>query len=449
MEIKTVSDLLRQNAPQLTALLPKVITPERFMSLCINVVQNDEKLHDCTSTSLVRCMFQAAQMGLTPGLRRQVYLIPYKNKKKQCTEAQLQIGYQGLLTMARRSGQISKIDAGYVMDGDIFEFANGFDVTLRHVENSEHRREGWKDAWIGEGEHRRVAQDKAWEHVTYVYAFAKLTNGERHLKVMTKEEIEWHRERYSKAAHDGPWVENPIEMGEKTTLRELCNLLPSDEEDALLGKAVTLDRQLEDGQPQTIEVTGFVIPEDADEKSSRAAGSNGSAHKPSEPAKPQALSLPNFGQKKGKPVDDPSVTVDDLVFYLGVKEKDLGKAGRESYHDSDVKMIAAIKAEMERRKGLAAAAGTTAQTQAQPAETKKEPPTEPAKPAEPKPAETGEMSDVEWQAFVDRVTLGADVPFWTATKKEFKIKVAGALPLADRRRFVARFEALKNAAVPA
>lgn len=448
MDIKKVSDLLNQNIDQLNKFLPKVITPSRFISLCINVLQTDEKLHDCTSTSLVRCIFQAAQMGLTPGLRRQVYLVPYRNKKKDCIEAQLQIGYQGLLTLARRSGQISNIDAGYVMDGDIFEFSKGFDVNLRHIENSPHRRDGWKDAFEGEGEERRLTQNKAWEYITFFYAFAKLTNGERHIEVMTKEQIEWHRFRYSKAARSGPWVDNPIEMGEKTPLRELCNLLPSDEEDNLLGKAVALDRQLEEGQPQTIEVTGFVIPDD-DEKPQATGSGNGHAGKPAEPAKPQAPRLPNFGHKhaREKPVDHPDVTLQDLEYYLPVLEEGLNKPGREQFHDQNVRLIAAIKAEIERRKGLAASTGTSTQTAEQSAESKKA--TEPKK-EEPKPADPpSAMSDADWQTFVDSASLGQDVAHWTATKKEFKVKVAGAVPIADRHRFVARFHELKKAAVPA
>ncbi len=461
MDIKKVSDLLKDNQAQLATLLPKIITPSRFMATCINVVQNDEKLHDCTSTSLVRCMFQAAQMALIPGLRRQCYFVPYNNTKKQVKEAQLQIGYQGMLTLARRSGQISIIDAGYVLDGDTFEWSKGFDVVLRHVENSPHRRDGWKDAWVGEGDKKHLSQDKAWECVTHIYSFAKMTNGERHINVMTKEEIEWHRDRYSKAARSGPWVDNIMEMGEKTSIRELCNLLPADEEDNLLGKAVALDRQLEDGQPQTIEVVGFTIPDDDDEKASHPSG-NGhgqSSGKPPEPAKPQAMKLPNFGHAhaKDKPVNHPDVTMQDLEYYLDVKEKGLGKPGREQFHDFDVKLIAAIKAEMERRKGLAAQAGASASTQAKPAESTTEetskravdPPKD--KPAEPKPTEpTGvAMSEEDWQAFVNRVTVGDDATIWSQTKKEFKAKIASAIPTEDRARFVARFHEIKKASVPA
>lgn len=461
-KIKTVSDLLNENATQLAGLLPKVVTPNRFMNLCINVLQNDTKLHVCTATSLIRCIFQAAQMGLTPGLRRQVYLVPYNNSALKVVEAQLQIGYQGLLTLARRSGQVSKIDAGHSMQEDIFEFSNGFDVVLRHVPSSKFWRESWKDAYVGEGDKRHLAQDKAWEHIEYVYAFAKLTNGEKHLKVMTKEEIEWHRDRYSKAAHKGPWVDNIIEMGQKTALRELCNLLPSDEEDNLLGKAVALDRQLEDGTPQTIEVTGFVIPDDLDKQTSQTSSSGGNG-KAAEPEKVEAPKLPNLGKYKNMPIDSPDVPVDEggqgLVWYLRLKQDDLGKPGRERWDADDRLMIAALQKEIERRKGLAASAGGSASTSAtvagdKPAQESK--PAEKSKPAESKAAPKTEEKPAaapestiaqptweQWQAFVDKSSLGADVAIWSKTKKEFKAKTAGDVPEDKRGAFMKRFQEIK------
>ena len=130
--VNSVSKLLSDNASQLSKLLPKVITPQRFMSVVINVIQDDPKLQECTAVSLVRCIFQSAQLGLVPGLRRQSYLVPFNNKKTGRKEAQLLIGYQGLMDLARRSGEIFKIDAKEVYQGDTFRYTDGYDDTLVH-----------------------------------------------------------------------------------------------------------------------------------------------------------------------------------------------------------------------------------------------------------------------------------------------------------------------------
>jgi recombination protein RecT len=65
--------------------------------------------------------------------------------------------------------------------------------------------------------------------------------------VMTKAEVDAHRDRYSRAAKEGPWLTEYPEMAKKTVLRRLCKLLPASVE---LQTAVVLDERAELQLPQ-------------------------------------------------------------------------------------------------------------------------------------------------------------------------------------------------------
>ena len=425
--VKTVSQLLSDNSGQLAKLLPRVITPQRFASVVVNVIANDEKLQACTATSLVRCIFQSAQLGLTPGLRRQSYLVPFKNNKKNgIIEAQLLIGYQGLLDMARRSGEILKIDAKEVLEGDIFRYTEGYDDTLVHEPISEHRNE--------------PDPLKRWAHVIACYAFAKLKNGEHQKVVLTKQQIEGHRDQWSKAKDSGPWITAPIEMALKTALRELTNLLPSADEAASLAHAYALDTQAQLGQDQTFELTDFTV----DDEPAKPAGNGTSTH--TNPLKPTSPILPNFGPNhaKAKPVDHPDVTLEDLDFFLGVKEKDLGKAGRERFHNDDVVLIAAIKTEIARRKSQQDTdkkePAKPASTESKPTESKPNTKEKEKKAAaateqktEPVDTRTAPTQD-EWSRWVTEVSMTHPAQF-KQLKAEFKVNSSDKLPNASRLEF--------------
>jgi hypothetical protein len=63
-------------------------------------------------------------------------------------------------------------------------------------------------------------------------------------------DIEWHRDRYSRAAGEGPWITNPAEMGAKTCVRKLYKKLPSANSPMRL--AVELDEKAEQGISQDL-----------------------------------------------------------------------------------------------------------------------------------------------------------------------------------------------------
>lgn len=189
------------------------------------------KLLECTPLSMLDAMVKCAELGLMPSTLGTAYLIPYENRRAGTIECQLIIGYRGLVELARRSGQISTIQAGVVREGDLFDFSYGVETTFKHVPKGNFKAK-----------------------ITHVWALAKFNGGGHQLEVMTVEEVEAIRSR-SRAGQNGPWVTDYGEMCKKTALRRLCKMLPlTPEVEAGLAQVekgeFNLDLPASDAQPQ-------------------------------------------------------------------------------------------------------------------------------------------------------------------------------------------------------
>jgi recombination protein RecT len=135
------------------------------------------------------------------------YILPYKKT------AVFIPGYKGLLDLARRSGEISWVQAHVVYENDEFHYTYGADPTITHVP-------------------ARIKGEEPGP-MTAAYGIAKFKSGEVQFEVMHKDEIEAIRKR-SRAANDGPWVTDYDEMARKTVIRRLCKFLPMNPEYQLM-----------------------------------------------------------------------------------------------------------------------------------------------------------------------------------------------------------------------
>jgi recombination protein RecT len=230
----TLRELLVSRKHELQAALPRHLTAERMLRLVLTACTKNPKLLDCTQASIYSAVLQAAQLGLEPDLLGQAYLVPYRNTRKNATECQLIPGYLGLLSLARRSGQIASVEARVVRKGDMFSYVYGLTPRLEHIPD-----QAAKGA------------------LTHAYAIARfLHKGDPSWEVMTKAEVDEHRAR-SRAAKEGPWVTDYHAMALKTVLRKLCKLLPSSVE---LQTAVRLDEAADAGLPQELPGIGDAEP---------------------------------------------------------------------------------------------------------------------------------------------------------------------------------------------
>jgi recombination protein RecT len=204
-----VGDYIKKMMPSMQQVLPKHMDAERMSRIALNVIRTNPLLLQCDLPSLMGGVMESAKLGLEPGLLGQAYILPFKNYKRSKAEnrdvyeAQFIIGYRGLIDLVRRSGQVSTISAQAVHENDTFNFEYGLEDKL---------------------EHKPALKDKG--AVIAYYAIAKMKDGGYSFLVMSKEDIEKHRDKYSKSKQYGPWVDEFDAMAKKTVLRQLIKYLP-------------------------------------------------------------------------------------------------------------------------------------------------------------------------------------------------------------------------------
>lgn len=188
---------------QIAKALPTQIGHERFQRICMTAITQNKLLANCTPQSFIGCVLNAAQLGLEPNTPLgQAYLIPYKNYKTGEYQCQFQIGYRGMIELARRSGEIAMIKAQTVYENDEFHYELGLDPFITHVPA------------VGE-------RGKA---VAY-YAFYKTKSGDFDFEVATVQEIAAHRNKYSKAKNS-PWNTEFDAMAKKTLIKRVLKFAP-------------------------------------------------------------------------------------------------------------------------------------------------------------------------------------------------------------------------------
>lgn len=200
----TMRDYVGKMSGAIQEALPTVITPERFTRMVFTALSTNPKLNQCTPDSFVGAMMTAAQLGVEPNTALgQAYIIPYSNHGT--LEAQFQLGYKGLIDLAYRSGEVSIIQAHEVYENDTFEYELGLDPKLKHIPATKDRGE-----------------------VIAYYAMFKTKDGGYGFEVMSRQDVEAHAQKYSKAynSYGSPWKSNFDEMAKKTVLKKVLKYAP-------------------------------------------------------------------------------------------------------------------------------------------------------------------------------------------------------------------------------
>ena len=217
----TFPAMLETYKVQIARALPRHLNPDQMLRVALTAFRMTPKLAECQPASVFAAVVQASQLGLRPNMLGECYLIPYKG---QC---QLQIGYQGMLELVRRSGLVESIGAYLVRDTDQYEVRFGTDPGIVHVPNLD-------------------APGK----VILGYAVAKLKGGGTHVEVMTRAEIDAIRDRSQNVQNakrygkKTPWDTDFDEMARKTLVRRVCKYLPKSNE---LATAISLNDAADHG----------------------------------------------------------------------------------------------------------------------------------------------------------------------------------------------------------
>ena len=194
--------LIDSRADEIRALLPKYLTPERFFILAREVERNPQ-LRACTPQSLFDCVLKAAQCGLELGtVDQHCYIIPYK------TEAQLQIGWRGMVFRLVQAGCVVHMTANLVREGDRFEAELGTDPKIVHYPAKEKRGK-----------------------ITHVYSVAVMPGGFKDFEIMDADDIDAIKKaalRISGGKPSPAWQYFEGEMIRKSVIRRHAKRLQGD-----------------------------------------------------------------------------------------------------------------------------------------------------------------------------------------------------------------------------
>ena len=193
---KTINELLKTDAVQKRFIEVTGKNPAAFTSAVLNIVNGNKLLKDCEPNSILTAAVMAASLNLqiNPSFG-EAYIVPFKG------QATFQVGYQGYVQLALRTGQYKKIHAGVIHEGEI-----------RGV-----------NPLTGEF----VIGEKISEKVVGYVAHFELINGFSKTLYMTREEIENHAKNYSQSYQSDKnkswsiWAKNFDKMATKTVLKLL------------------------------------------------------------------------------------------------------------------------------------------------------------------------------------------------------------------------------------
>lgn len=211
----TIADQIRAMERQYQAAMPKGGKAAQLVRDALTALRMTRNLGQCEPASVLGSLMTCAQLGLRPGVLGHAWLLPFWDGRNKGYKAQLVIGYQGLIELAHRSGQIKSLTARTVYANDEFDVRYGLDDTLIH-------KPAMFDADGNSAERG---------HPIAYYAVVKFTNGGYAFYVMTQREMESYRDRNATAkTRDGkvfgPWVDHFEGMAHKTVIRQLAKYMP-------------------------------------------------------------------------------------------------------------------------------------------------------------------------------------------------------------------------------
>lgn len=223
-------------AAKLAEVATSALKPQDLVRLALMAASRQPDLKKCSQASILRSLLDAAALGIKPGgLMGRGYLVPRKNKHNNELECAFDPGWRGLVDIARRSGQIRRLEAHVVHARDAFVVERAPLTTVRHVPS--------EDADPGE--------------VRAAYAVAEFANGEIQIEIVWKRDLDKIRKL---GAGAGPWSNWYDEMARKTAVRRLCKYLPYD---PLLERAIEASTEAEsdDMMARDVEVTSLREPQ--------------------------------------------------------------------------------------------------------------------------------------------------------------------------------------------
>jgi len=253
----SLADEIRRWTPSFQAAMPKGVEAVQLVRDALTALRITPKLAECEHTTVIGALMTCAQLGLRPAVLGQAWPLPFWDNRSRSYRAQLVIGYQGMIELAHRSGQIKSLIARTAHENDTFDVDYGLADSLVHKPN--------------------LFADRG-APIAY-YAIAKFVSGGHAFVVMTHREMLAYRDQHAKSRNRegriiGPWVDNFEGMALKTTIRQLAKYMPKSTEIAValaadegvrVDLSPTADVAEATDHPDVVD--GVVVTEDSDGQS--------------------------------------------------------------------------------------------------------------------------------------------------------------------------------------
>lgn len=192
----TILATIQEYAHDIASLAPRGFTPAHYAASLSLHLQKNPDLLKCSPLSIAQGILRVAQTGLELGVSCD--LLPFLGKNPAC---QFNPRYNGLVELGIASGARA-INADIVREDDVvWEFEKGTEFKLRHQRGP------------GKGK------------IAWAYAIAEIKQGSYVFEVMSRDEIDALRRRYSKQWKDGE-LEAIAWYAKKSAIRKLSPLLP-------------------------------------------------------------------------------------------------------------------------------------------------------------------------------------------------------------------------------
>lgn len=205
----------------------------RFVSAIVSAVAVNPALQECTPQSILSGAMLGESLNLSPSPQLgQYYLVPFKDKKNNCTNATFTLGYKGMIQLALRSGQYKRLNVLSVKEGELIDW-NPLteEISIRLIEDEAQREKATTIGYTASFEYLNGftktiywSKDKMVAHADrYSAAFSKEATSGRYPKVSFADYESHNYPEKDEWLYSSFWYKDFDGMAHKTMLRQLIS----------------------------------------------------------------------------------------------------------------------------------------------------------------------------------------------------------------------------------
>lgn len=235
MSLATIQNTITNGLANLSAedlFEEKQISKESFIRTAAIAISQSKDLGEAQTDSVIMALMKCAEDGLMPD-GKEAAILTFNTKDSNggwIKKAQYLPMVDGVLKLARTSGEVTSIAAKVVYQSDQFDY--------------------WVDEHGEHLQHRPAFENRG--DLRLVYAMARLKSGDLLIEVMTLDEV-MKVKNASKSSKSGPWVDWFDRMALKAVIHRIAKRLPKASElmkVAQTGMDIQFSNQEKDITPQ-------------------------------------------------------------------------------------------------------------------------------------------------------------------------------------------------------